>query len=404
MSTVNSFIHLDRYQVAIDPICETISLRGMGKEKSNGYDFPTGSTSGVNIFSSKSADFIGEGITPGDILSIISDPSEVGSIIGHYTVNKVLSNKVLEVDRDIPCSLCEELTYKVSSKQPTQSQQQQVSDGVDMFTLLLFLKNEYVKKSLSIGNAPELNRFEFPLICVSKHAGEFIMGGVNGAGAGSWSFCEENGTSSTSTEGSTTELIRNGGWVEKDTHDREKRVFSNIKTYSIKTSPECSHVNITSKDSGKLLSMSKLSGELNQSVSVLGPDIGPDNRAGFSFTGDSISRGDGGDWREDGVSIGCYLKISLTKISTNSGIFGPVTAVSAGQVSIQGHEFTNSHRDEKSVFQIDSRKGVNLVATLNGEGIYVGSSKDSGAQKLGPMTTMVSMARIIEDRSNNGDA
>jgi hypothetical protein len=64
--------NLDRFQIAIDPVGQIISLRGLGTER-HAVD-TTGDSDGTAVFTDAGANFTTDGVLVGDILTIISDP------------------------------------------------------------------------------------------------------------------------------------------------------------------------------------------------------------------------------------------------------------------------------------------------------------------------------------------
>ena len=151
MSKVTDPDNLDRFQIAVDPVAQSISVRGLGTER-HAVD-QTGDTDGSTTFTDLGADFVTtDSIVAGDVLTIISDPAEDGGIIGHYRVVTPAAT-TLVVDRAIPASTAADLTYKVNAKQTPGASTPQVSDGVVGDVLHSFFKEEfitYIKRRISL--------------------------------------------------------------------------------------------------------------------------------------------------------------------------------------------------------------------------------------------------------------
>lgn len=95
---------------------------------------------------------------------------------------------------------------------------------------------------------------------------------------------------------------------------------------------------------------------------VIGPDaVG----TGFAFAATVITRNDGGDWT-DVFSVGDYVVIANAEDAGNNGTHGPVTAVSASDLTIGSAAFTVNADDTTATFtrspiMVKSR-GMSLAA------------------------------------------
>jgi hypothetical protein len=229
MSIVTDPDSLDRFQIAYDPVGELISIRGLGTER-HGVE-TTGDSDGTTTFTdTTNGTFGADGVVAGDVLTIISDPAEDGGIIGHYRVVGSVTATTFEVDRNIVASTSNDLTYKVNAKEATGGSTPAVADGVDLQALFSFSKEEWITLAGGLGNAEDLNQFDFPYQAISSAAGQYIMGGVNGDAASAWAIAANNGTESTDVEGIPRELIRSGGWQERDATDVGIREYANYTT------------------------------------------------------------------------------------------------------------------------------------------------------------------------------
>jgi hypothetical protein len=347
--------NLDRFQICIDPIAETISIRGLGTQR-HAVD-QTGDSDGSTTFTDAGANFTSDGVTVGDILTIISDPANNGGIIGHYRVTSGIGTTTLVVDRAIPASTAADLTYKINAPQtPGSTSVQQVCDGVDMQTLFSFLKEEWITLAGSLGNAVDLNRFDFPFQAISSAAGQYIMGGVNGDAASAWKFATTNGVLTTDTEGQTRELIRSGGWQERNTSDIVLREYANFTTLGSLDSDAQAYYQ--QGDSTGNPANFKLTGAVNQAILTFGPDTSAGNMA---FAATTITR-TGGDWTTEGYRLGDYIKIRSAEDSGNNGTFGPITAISSTVITIASASFTVNADDDTAIIQPDHRRYTKLFA------------------------------------------
>ena len=330
---------LDRFQVVVDPNGEKISIRGLGTER-HAVD-QTGDSDGTTTFTDAGANFTTDGVIAGDILTIISDPANNGGIIGHYRV-VTIGTTTLTVERAIPASTAADLTYKINAKQTTGSGSPQVADGINMQALYSFLKEEWKVLAGSLGNAVDLNKFDFP--CQSITPEEFIFGGVNGDAASAWTFNDLNGTQATDTEGVTRELLRDGGWQERSSADAVLREYANVTTLgSLDTDAQAYYQQGRTDQTPVNF---KLKGPVNQAIFTLGTPVTPTNVA---FAATTITRA-AGDWTTDGFKLGDYVTIRSAEDPANIGTFGPITALSATVITIVSATFTVNADDDTAIF------------------------------------------------------
>lgn len=383
MSYVTDPDNLDRYQVAIDPIAETVSLRGMGTARTSaaGSD---GSSDGTTTFTSAGSTFTTD-VTADDVLAIISDPADDGLIIGHYRVVSITDGTHIVVDRAIPTSTAANLTFKVTAPQTPGASTEQLADGVNMQCLTSFWKEEWITLAAGLGNAVDLNRFTIPHQTISSAAGQYILGGVNGDASSAWSFNDTNGVQTTDTEGVTRELIRDGGWQERDSSDVVLREYANYTTLG--TLDSDAQATLQQGDAtGDPVSF-KLTGPVNQAYLTFGPDVGPDAvSTGFEFAATTITRNDGGNWADDNYRVGDYVTIRSAEDGGNDGSYGPITAVDDsvdGAITIASGAFTVNADDTTAIFQVDHRLYSALRCRKKGRYYALALHADGGVPASG---------------------
>lgn len=388
---------LDRFQVCIDPVAETISLRGLGTQR-HALD-QTGNSDGSTTFTDAGANFTTDGVIAGDILTIISDPADDGGIIGHYRVVTV-GTTTLEVERAIPASAAADLTYKINAKQTPGGLTPQLCDGVNGQALFSFLKEEWITYGGSgvVGNAQDLNKFDFPIVAITPE--QFILGGVNGDAASAWSFNDLNGVEATDTEGSTRLLLRDVGWQEKNASDITLREYANITTLG--NLDDDAQAYYQQGDETGTPSNFKLTGAVNQAVLTFGPDVGPDAvSTGFTFAATTITRNDGGNWATDNYRIGDYVRIRAAEDVGNIGTFGPITAVSSsadGAITIATASFTVNASDTTAVFSVNHKFYTKLFARKKARSYSSAVHADAGipATGLPPLVNKFPLAHSID--------
>jgi hypothetical protein len=384
MAKVTDPDNLDRFQVCIDPIAETISLRGLGTERHAADQ--TGDSAGTVVFTDVGANFVGDGVAVDDILTIISDPAEDGGIIGHYRVVGSIAATSFDVDRAIPASAAADLTYKVNAPQTTGAVGEQLADGVNMQTLFSFLKEEWITLS-GLGNEVDLNRFDFPIVAISSAAGQYILGGVNGDAASTWSFQDTTGVQATDTEGVSRELIRDGGWQERDAANVVLREYANYTTLgSLDSDAQATY---QQGDATGAPANFKLTGPVNQAVLTFGPDVGPDIvTLGFDIdnTAKTITRNDGGNWATDNYRAGDFITIRAAEDPANDGTYGPITAVDDsvdGAVTIPSATWTTNIDDTTVIFSVDHRRYTQLRSRKKARSYVSAVHADAGIPTTG---------------------
>jgi hypothetical protein len=176
MTIVTDPDNLDRFQVAVNPVDETISVRGLGTIR--GAQADAGISNGTTTFEDTTTDqFVSGGVAANDILTIVS-----GDNIGHYVVQSVTDLNTLVVDRAID-GTASNLTYKINAPEATGAVGEAVADGATMQAIYSFLKEEWRTLAGGLGNAPDLVQFTFPLESITRE--QFEIGGTTHS---NWDF------------------------------------------------------------------------------------------------------------------------------------------------------------------------------------------------------------------------
>lgn len=368
MAIVTDPDNLDRFQIAVDPIAQTISIRGQDTGNIRGSVQQTGDSAGTTTFTdATNGDFVTDGVQVGDVLAIISDPADDGGIIGHYRVTGSIAATSFTVDRSIPASTAADLTYRIAAKQTTGGTTAAVADGVTLQCLYSFLKEEWKALAAGLGNAEDLMQFTFPITAITRE--QMIFGGVNGDASSAWSFASDNAVEATDDEGVPRELVRTGGWQEQNAAGTILREYIGVVTLGSIDSD--AQVYFQQGDATGDPTDFKLTGPVNQAVLSFGPDVGPDAVAtGFAFTATTITRNDGGNWATDNYRVGDYVQIRSAEDPANIGNFGPITAVADatdGAITIASASFTVNADDTTAIFQVDHRQYFKLFVRKKGK-------------------------------------
>ena len=136
MAFVTDPDNLDRFQVAVDPVNERISIRGLGTTR--GLQQNTGESDGTETFiDATNGNFVTDGVVQGDILTVVS-----GDGIGHYEIVSVSDESTIVVEKIIN-GTGTNLTYKIHAPAAQGSVDENVADGVSMQAVYSFLKEEW---------------------------------------------------------------------------------------------------------------------------------------------------------------------------------------------------------------------------------------------------------------------
>lgn len=252
MAFVTDPDNLDRWQIVVNPISERISVRGLGTSRSSQQD--TGESAGTTTFTDTSnGDFVTDSVAAGDILTILN-----GDGAGHYEVQGSIDATSFTVDTSIS-GTASNLTYRIDEPQATSQSGEAVADGLTMQSLYSFLKEEWRTLGGSLGNAPDLIQFVFPLESITRE--QFEIGGPT---HGDWDFADNT----------TRNLLRTGGWAQIDSTGTTQTEYAGIITLgSIDSDAQVYYQQGASAAPTNFV----LTGPVNQSILTF-TDGGSDNR------------------------------------------------------------------------------------------------------------------------------
>jgi hypothetical protein len=201
----------------------------------------------------------------------------------------------------------------------------------------------------------------------------------------------------TDTEGQTRELIRSGGWQERDNLDRVLQEWANYTTLG--DLDDDAQVTYQQGDATGDPADFKLTGAVNQAALTFGPDVGPDTGTGFAFTATVITRNDGGNWVDDNYRVGDYVTITNAEDVGNRGSFGPITAVedaTDGDLTIAGAGFTVNAADTAAIFSVDHTRYTVLRVRKKTKSYAQSDHEDAGIPTTGilPLINKFGLAHI----------
>lgn len=264
MAIVTDPDDLDRWQVAVDPFGERISIRGHGAIRSD--KSTTGGTfTGIDPskFTDNSADFVTSGVLAGDILTIVSSGS-----IGHYVVSGVISSVELNIDPYEGTGFAETasgVTYRINDDAPVLDGGSggNVGEGATEQAIYSFLKEEWQTfdtNLFALGEAPDLIQFTFPLESITRE--QFEIGGTS---HGDWDWKDDT----------TRNLIRTGGWAQINSSGTTKTRYTGIITLgSIDADGQVYYLQQAAGTPTNFV----LTGAVNQAIKVFDDDAAEDFR------------------------------------------------------------------------------------------------------------------------------
>ena len=384
--------NLDRFEVAVDPLGEKLSIRGLGTPR---VDLSlTGDTVGTTIFGDSDANFTASGVVNGDILSVIS--ADTGDIIGHYTVTGTVTTTGIDVDQSIVLNdPRDNLTYKIAEPDPTSTSVETPTDGASLQAVYSFLKEEWRVLSAGLGQAQDLIQFTFPLESITRE--QFEIGGTTHE---DWDWFDDT----------TRNLIRTGGWQKLNNAGDIKQDYSGVIT-------------LGSLDSDTVVYFQQhaitidpidfvLTGAVNQAINTFDEVTGPDTGTGFAITANNtIARNDGGNWFTDGYRAGGQITIRLAEDSGNDGTFtiSTVDNTTDGDLVVTGTPLTNNAADTAMIAAVNKRSFLKLFARKKARSYEESAIAAIGVATLEtivnrfPLTHAVDPAIVLEDGQMDGD-
>jgi hypothetical protein len=262
MTIINDPDNLDRFQVAIDPVFKTISVRGSGGPVTGGA---VESSTGSGISDGTFCDFTGgtkfQNVVAGDILAIVDDPGNDGGHIGHYVVQSVdAGDDILTLDRNVTASATSGVSYRVFKDGASSTTEPTLADGVTMQALYSFLKEEWRVNSLS-ASGEDLIKYTFPMVSITSE--QFEVGGVSNS---NWEFADDTGDGSLASE-SSRNLIRTGGWASINDAGQIIENYPSVVTLGTLETDSQVYYQLTSATTNPIDFV--LTGPVNQSIRTL---------------------------------------------------------------------------------------------------------------------------------------
>lgn len=386
--------NLDRFEVAVDPLGEKISIRGLGTVRVDIAN--TGDTDGTASFSDTTgtANFTASGVATGDILSIIS--ADTGNIIGHYTVSGTIIGTSFDVIGNIPApSVGDNLTYKIAQPNAINQVGETAADGVTMQTLYSFLKEEWRDLSPGLGNAEDLIQFTFPIESITSE--QFEIGGPTHSDFDFFDSTTQN-------------LIRTGGWQKLDSAGNVIQDFAGIITLGSLDSDTVVYYEQHGNTSDPLDFV--LPGPVNQAINTFDEVTGPDGGTGFAIaTNNTITRTDGGNWFTEGYRVDGNITIRAAEDSGNNNTFKILTVDDTvdGDLVITTAGLTNNANDTTMIAAVNKRAFLKLFARKKARSYVQSEIADIGVTNLVtivnrfPLTHAVDAAIVLDEGQMAGD-
>jgi hypothetical protein len=419
MTIVTDPDNLDRWQVLVDPVAKSISIRGLGTERVSPQ--VTGSGDGTTSFYDQTNDlFVTSGVAVDDILTIFSDPSNDGGIIGHYKVTGIVDLEEIQVDRVVPASTTNNLDYKINQQEAQGSLSPAVADGVTMQCIYSFLKEEWRTKS-GPTNGEDLIKYTFPIVSITSE--QFEIGGVSNSW---WDFADDSGDGADADE-SPRNLIRTGGWASINEAGEIINNYPSIITLGSLDSDAQVYYQLTSATTNPTDFV--LTGPVNQSIETLsitsgvqgekipvGQVIGSTLVFSTGVSLDSVqATSPAADFVASGYVVGDSVQIRTAEDGGNNGFF-PITAISTTSTSndtleVAPNSFTANGADTAARLSpvVDNRDYLVLRVRKKAKSYSQSEIADIGVSEINtivnrfPLAHVDDPAIVLDDGAINGD-
>jgi hypothetical protein len=381
----------------------------------------TGSGDGTTTFTdTTNGDYINSGVVADDILTIFSDPSNDGGIIGHYKIASRTAT-TLVVDRAIPASTTNNLDYKVNDTEAQGSLSPAVADGVTMQCIYSFLKEEWRTKSGPTAGE-DLIKYTFPIVSITSE--QFEIGGVSNSW---WDFADNSGDGADADE-SPRNLVRTGGWASINEAGEIVNNYPSIITLGSLDSDAQVYYQLTSATTNPTDFV--LTGPVNQSIETLsitsgvvgekipvGQILGSVSTLAFA-TGvsfDSVQSTNSDNFTASGYVVGDSIQIRTAEDGGNNGIF-EITAISTTSttddtVQVAPGSFTLNNDDVTARLSpvVDNRDYLVLRVRKKRKSYSQSEIADIGVSQINtivnrfPLAHVDDPAIVVDDGVINGD-
>lgn len=288
---------------------ETASLSGRNLVGTDGV------IADADTLTSASSTFSATGeVAVDDALVVISG---TGNIIGHYTVKTIDSDTSLTINETFSTTGGTGITFAVFN--PTAADGPaggNVGDGCTMQALYSFLKEEWRTFPTTLGSAPDLIAFTFPIESITRE--QFEIGGPTHS---DWDFYDND----------TRNLLRTGGWAQINVSGTTEAEYTGVITLgSLDANAQVYYQQI---DADTDPTDFVLPGPVNQSIltykraTAYGPgDLDFADNSGSSQP-DTITRA-AGSWITDNYLPGATITVANATVGANNGTY-TVDSVSA---------------------------------------------------------------------------
>jgi hypothetical protein len=221
------------------------------------------------------------------------------------------------------------------------------------FTVISWKDDDFL-----IANAP------VPMLTIDADAGKYLIGQDPSGNNSGWAP-RDNGTFSIRTR----KLWRNMGWSEVGADGDIAAQYSGIRTLGSFADPtpgtgDRAYYQFGSDTTVDDTVPFEFTGPVNEAIqSYDGLATPADGVTGFAIaTNDTITRNDGGNWRDDGYVVGGQIEILDAEDPANDGTYVIVSVDDAvdGDLVVFGTPLTNNAADTTVRFAVDNRNEVTL--------------------------------------------
>jgi hypothetical protein len=216
------------------------------------------------------------------------------------------------------------------------------NDGVTLNALYSFAKEEWKDDDF-------LRQFQFPMFAIDLDAGKYQIG-TDGANNSGWDFEDV-----TSPAVNTTKLVRDGGWLQKDSAGITKKIYAGIVTLGTfeDTANDLAYYQFGTDTTVNDTVDFDFAGPVNEAV-LCYEELGNPDTCNFATT-TTITRATG-SFITDGYKVGG--EVAVRNSTSNDGTYA-ITAVAATTLTCGGATFTTG-ADTNAQLSVDNRKAFNV--------------------------------------------
>lgn len=214
-----------------------------------------------------------------------------------------------------------------------------------------------------IANAP------FPMLTIDADAGKYLIGQDPSGNNSGWAPKDDADIALGTFSIRTRKMFRNMGWSEIASDGNLNAQYSGVRTLGAFLDETAGTGDLAYYQFGTDTTVDDtvdftFNGPVNEAIEVYDGLATPaDTGTGFAITtNDTITRNDGGNWRDDGYVVGGQIEIIGAEDPANDGTWtiASVEDLADGDLVVEGTGLTNNAADTTASFAVDNRRALTL--------------------------------------------